>query len=135
MTDQKLFTPFIFPSSGKEMNNRIALAPMTNLQSHDDGTLGDDEYKWLVRRAKENFGMIITCAANVSPDGKGWPGELGIFDDNHIEGLTRLANGIKEHCIGSDFSWWRAQSGKCNWTATMECECSYYANFQNSCRS
>jgi 2,4-dienoyl-CoA reductase-like NADH-dependent reductase (Old Yellow Enzyme family) len=97
MVDQKLFTPFIFPSSGKEMNNRIALAPMTNLQSNDDGTLADDEYRWLVRRAKEGFGMIITCAANVSQDGKGWPGELGIFDDSHIEGLTRLANGIKQH--------------------------------------
>jgi 2,4-dienoyl-CoA reductase-like NADH-dependent reductase (Old Yellow Enzyme family) len=52
---------------------------------------------WLVRRAKENFGMIITCAANVSADGQGWKGELGIYDDKHIHGLHRLAEGIQQH--------------------------------------
>lgn len=92
-----LFTPFTFKRSGKQMKNRIALAPITNLQSHEDGTLSDEEYQWLVRRAKENFGMIITCAANVSPDGQGWKGELGIYDDKHIEGLTILAKEIQEH--------------------------------------
>jgi 2,4-dienoyl-CoA reductase-like NADH-dependent reductase (Old Yellow Enzyme family) len=92
-----LFTPFIFPNSKKQMPNRIALAPMTNMQSHEDGTLSDAEYQWLVRRAKENFGMIITCAANVSADGQGWKGELGIYDDKHIHGLHRLAEGIQQH--------------------------------------
>mgnify|MGYP005849421697 CR=1 FL=1 len=93
----KLYEPYTFKNSGKQAINRIALAPMTNLQSHADGTLSDDEYRWLVRRAKEGFGTIITCAAHVSLDGQGWEGELGIFDDKHIEGLTRLANGIREH--------------------------------------
>lgn len=90
----KLFTPYIFPKSGLTTVNRIALAPLTNLQSKDDGTLGEDEYKWLTRRAKEGFGIIITCAANVSEDGQGWEGELGIFDNKHIPGLKRLAEGI-----------------------------------------
>lgn len=99
MPHQKLFTSFTFHRSQKQMHNRIALAPMTNMQSHDDGTLSDAEYEWLIRRAKEDFGMIITCAANVSKDGQGWPGELGIYEDKHIEGLTHLANGI--HANGS----------------------------------
>jgi 2,4-dienoyl-CoA reductase-like NADH-dependent reductase (Old Yellow Enzyme family) len=93
----QLYSPFTFQKSGKQAINRIVLAPMTNLQSHEDGTLSDDEYRWLIRRAKEGFGIIITCAAHVSFDGQGWVGELGIFDDKHIEGLTRLANGIHEH--------------------------------------
>lgn len=91
------YTPLLFKSSGKETINRIALAPMTNGQSNDDGTLGEDEYDWLVRRAKEGFGMIITCAAHVSIEGQGWTGELGIFDDKHIDGLTHLAHGIKQY--------------------------------------
>ena len=62
----KLLTPFTFPKSGLRSINRIALAPLTNLQSNDDGTLGEDEYKWLTRRAKEGFGIIITCAAVVA---------------------------------------------------------------------
>jgi 2,4-dienoyl-CoA reductase-like NADH-dependent reductase (Old Yellow Enzyme family) len=97
MSQNQLFTPFTFPASGKQMRNRISLAPLTNLQSHEDGTLSDEEYHWLVRRAKENFGMVITCAANVSADGQGWKGELGIYDDKHTAGLTRLAQGIKQY--------------------------------------
>ena len=92
----KLFEPYTFIKSGLTSVNRIVLAPMTNLQSNDDGTLGDDEYIWLTRRAKEGFGIIITCAAHVSKDGQGWRGELGIFDDVHLEGLAKLAKGIRE---------------------------------------
>jgi len=97
MSEDQLFTSFAFSKTGKTMHNRIALAPLTNMQSHEDGTLSDDEFNWLVRRAKEGFGMIITCAANVSKDGQGWKGELGIYDDKHIEGLTRLADEIKKY--------------------------------------
>ena len=92
-----LFTPYHFKHSGITIHNRIALAPMTNLQSKDDGTLGEDEYRWLVRRAQEGFGMIITCAAHVSSDGQGWKGELAVFDDFHISGLTRLSAGIHQY--------------------------------------
>lgn len=93
----KIYEPYTFIKSGLTSVNRIVLAPMTNQQSNDDGTLGDDEYRWLIRRAKEGFGIIITCAAHVSKDGQGWQGELGIFDDVHLEGLTKLAKGIQEH--------------------------------------
>jgi len=97
MPQEKLHTAFTFQRTNKTVHNRIALAPLTNLQSHANGTLSQDEYDWLVRRAKENFGLIITCAANVSKDGQGWEGELGIYEDKHLEGLTRLATGIKSH--------------------------------------
>ena len=93
----KLFTPFTFTRSGKTTMNRIALAPMTNLQSNIDGTISEAEYNWLIRRAKEGFGIIFTCASHVSADGQGWKGELGIFDDKHIQGLTRLAQGIHKY--------------------------------------
>jgi 2,4-dienoyl-CoA reductase-like NADH-dependent reductase (Old Yellow Enzyme family) len=92
-----LFKPYRFKNSGITVHNRIALAPMTNLQSTDDGTLGEDEYRWLTRRAKEGFGMIITCAAHVSADGQGWHGELAVSDDMHISGLTRLSAGIHQY--------------------------------------
>ncbi|MBK8698622.1 MAG: NADH:flavin oxidoreductase [Saprospiraceae bacterium] len=93
----KIFTPYTFEFSGHKVKNRIALAPMTNLQSHEDGTLGDDEYHWLERRAAGGFGIVITCAAHVSKDGQGWQGELGICDDVQLPGLTRLAEGLHVH--------------------------------------
>ncbi len=92
-----LLTPYTFHESGLTTMNRVALAPMTNQQSNEDGTLSDDEYNWLIRRASGGFGIIITCAAHVSKDGQGWPGELGIFDDIHLPGLRRLAQGIHNH--------------------------------------
>lgn len=91
-----IFLPYTFQRSGFIAKNRIVLAPMTNGQSLEDGTLGDDEYRWLMRRAREGFGMLVTCAAHVSQDGQGWPGELGVYDDTHIPGLQRLAAGLHE---------------------------------------
>ena len=100
MISNPFLSPFPFPRSGKQMKNRIALAPMTNLQSHADGTLSEEEFKWLVRRAKGNFGMLISCATHVMEDGLGWPGELGIFADIHIPGWKKLAVEIqKHHCL------------------------------------
>ena len=64
-----LLTPYTFHESGLTTMNRVALAPMTNQQSNEDGTLSDDEYNWLIRRASGGFGIIITCAAHVSKDG------------------------------------------------------------------
>jgi 2,4-dienoyl-CoA reductase-like NADH-dependent reductase (Old Yellow Enzyme family) len=69
---------------------------MTNGQSHGDGTLGDHELRWLSMRAEGGFGIIETCAAHVSLDGRGWDGELGIFSDRLLPGLTRLATHLSE---------------------------------------
>jgi 2,4-dienoyl-CoA reductase-like NADH-dependent reductase (Old Yellow Enzyme family) len=80
---------------GPTQKNRFALAPLTNLQSHKDGTLSDDEFRWLTLRAKGGFGMTMTCASHVQAVGLGFPGQLGIFGDEHIEGLTRLATAIR----------------------------------------
>ena len=80
---------------GLVLPNRIALAPMTNGQSLGDGTLGEDEYRWLARRADGGYGMIETCAAFVAQDGKAWDGELGVDRDDDLPGLTRLAERIR----------------------------------------
>ena len=73
------------------------LAPMTNTQSHEDGSLSNEEFKWLTMRAEGGFGLTMTCASHVQANGKGFPGQLGIFSDNHIEGHRRLADKIKAH--------------------------------------
>lgn len=79
------------------MKNRFMLAPLTNLQSHMDGTLSDDEYNWLVKRAEGGFGMVTTCASHITKRGQGFAGQLGIFNDGHIEGHKKLAQGIKAY--------------------------------------
>jgi len=91
--------PFIFPRTGIKARNRTVLAAMTNKQSHNDGTLSDSEILWLKMRSSGGFGIITTAATNISRDGKGWQGELGVYDNIHIPGLERLANEI--HADGS----------------------------------
>ena len=54
---------------GQTLPNRIALAPLTNKQSHADGTLGDDELAFLAARADGGFGLVETCATYVGLDG------------------------------------------------------------------
>lgn len=81
---------------GPAMENRIAMAPITNWQSHDDGTLSDDEYKWLTMRSNSGFGLTMTCGAFTEMNGKGFPGQLGIHNDDMLPGLTRFAKGLKE---------------------------------------
>ncbi|MDB5452477.1 MAG: NADH:flavin oxidoreductase [Caulobacteraceae bacterium] len=89
-----LFQPLAF-TSGLSMNNRFMLAPLTNQQSHLDGRLSDEEFRWLTLRAKGGFGLTMTCAAHVQRIGQGFPGQLGVFCDDHLPGLTRLASAIK----------------------------------------
>ncbi len=83
--------------SGHKMKNRFMLAPLTNTQSHEDGILSNDEYHWLTKRAEGGFGITMSCASHVQETGKGFPGQLGIFDDKHIEGLTKLTEEIKKY--------------------------------------
>lgn len=89
-----LFDPMPF-THGPAMKNRFMLAPLTNQQSHPDGRMSDDEFNWLTRRAQGGFGLTMTCAAHVQAVGQGFPGQMGVFSDDHLEGLTRLATAIK----------------------------------------
>ena len=77
------------------MNNRFMLAPLTNCQSHDDGVMSAEEFRWLTLRAQGGFGLTMTCAAHVQAQGRGFPGQLGVFTDAHLEGLSKLAAAIK----------------------------------------
>lgn len=94
MSTAKLFEPLPL-TRGPAMKNRFMLAPLTNCQSHPDGRLSDEEYRWLTMRAEGGFGLTMTCASHVQARGQGFPGQLGIFGDQHLEGLTRLATAIK----------------------------------------
>lgn len=83
--------------SGATLKNRFILSPLTNLQSHTDGVLSDDEFRWLTMRAEGGFALTMTCAASAQEEGVGFPGQLGFHDDKHLDGLTRLAARIEEY--------------------------------------
>jgi len=90
----QLLKPLTF-TRGPDMKNRFMLAPLTNSQSHEDGQMSEEEFNWLTLRAKGGFGLTMTCAAHVQAVGKGFPGQMGVWSDDHLPGLTRLATQIK----------------------------------------
>ena len=83
--------------NGLMIPNRSVLAAMTNKQSHSDGTLSDEEMRFLVRRAEGGFGLITTAASHVQESGQGWEGEFGVWGDHHLPGLNSLATQLKQH--------------------------------------
>ena len=91
----KLLTPLNF-TRGPDMKNRFMLAPLTNSQSHEDGVMSEEEFHWLTMRAKGGFGLTMTCASHIQAIGKGFPGQMGVFSDDHLEDLTRLAKEIND---------------------------------------
>ena len=93
MNKPSFLEPLVF-RTGAKIRNRVCLAALTNGQSQPDGILGDDELRWLSSRARGGFSIITTCAAYVADDGKGFDGQLGIASDEHLAGLTRLAENI-----------------------------------------
>jgi len=94
MSFDSLFQPLTL-ARGPQWKNRFALAPLTNKQSRPDGVLSDEEIHWLTLRAKGGFGLVMTAAAHVQAVGQGFPGQLGIFGDQHLPGLTRLADQLR----------------------------------------
>ena len=94
MDTSRLFEPLTL-RRGPAMRNRFMLAPLTNRQSRPDGVMSEEEYRWLTMRAKGGFGLVLTAASHVQARGQGFAGQIGVFGDQHIEGLTRLASGLR----------------------------------------
>ncbi|WP_086314403.1 hypothetical protein A5821_001970 [Enterococcus sp. 7F3_DIV0205] len=81
---------------GLQLKNRLVVAPMTTKMSFFDGVITNDEIDYYALRTGE-VGAFITAAANVHEEGKGWDGELGVYDDRFIPGLSKLAAAIKKN--------------------------------------
>jgi 2,4-dienoyl-CoA reductase-like NADH-dependent reductase (Old Yellow Enzyme family) len=76
--------------------NRIGVSPMCQYSS-DDGMATDWHLVHLGSRAVGGAGLVMTEAAAVLPRGRISPADLGIWDDCHIAGLTRVVDFIKAH--------------------------------------
>ncbi|MGM0864641.1 MAG: NADPH dehydrogenase NamA [Bacillota bacterium] len=81
-----------------ELKNRIVMAPMCMYSSHnEDGKVENWHRTHYTSRAVGGVGLIIQEATAVTPQGRISPQDLGIWDDEHIEGLRELVGLIKEH--------------------------------------
>lgn len=92
----KLFSPYTIRDI--EFKNRIAMAPMCMYSSHNqDGKVEDWHKTHYATRAVGQVGLIIVEATAVQPQGRISSEDLGIWSDEHIEGLTEIVRLNKQH--------------------------------------
>jgi NADPH2 dehydrogenase len=92
----KLFTPYTI--KGVTLKNRIVMSPMCMYSSHnEDGQVQNWHRTHYVSRAVGQVGLIIVEATAVTPQGRISSQDLGIWSDDHIEGLKELVGQMKEH--------------------------------------
>jgi 2,4-dienoyl-CoA reductase-like NADH-dependent reductase (Old Yellow Enzyme family) len=92
--NEQFFQPYTF-NNGVRLKNRLFMAPMTNGQSHTDGSFSEEELNWLAMRAQGGFGAIITAGAAPYEDDLYIEGQIGAFSDAHDDGLRRFAGMVK----------------------------------------
>ncbi len=82
-----LFAPFTQRSI--TFPNRIVVSPMCQY-SCEDGAANDWHFVHLGSRAVGGAGLIIVEATAVTPEGRISPGDMGIWNDEHIAPLQRI---------------------------------------------
>ncbi len=87
----KLFSPLTIGNI--TLKNRIVTSPMCQY-SATDGFANDWHLVHLGTRAVGGVGLVIAEATAIAPEGRITPGDLGLWSDEHIDGLRRIAQFI-----------------------------------------
>lgn len=76
------------------IKNRLTVSPMC-MYSSEDGFSNNWHLVHLGSRAVGGAGLILTEAASISPEGRITPKDLGIWKDEHIEGLAEIVDFVE----------------------------------------
>ncbi len=88
-----LFDPLTIRSQA--FSNRLFVSPMCEYSS-DDGFANEWHLVHLGSRAVGGAALVLTEATAVTPEGRISPQDLGIWKDEHVEFLSRIARFIHE---------------------------------------
>nr|WP_106779698.1 NADPH dehydrogenase NamA [Lysinibacillus timonensis] len=80
-----------------ELRNRIVMSPMCMYQAKQDGFTTDFHFVHYISRAVGQVGLIIFESTGVLPEGRITENDLGIWSDDHIEGLSKIVSTIKTY--------------------------------------
>lgn len=95
---QNIFSPAKIKNI--DIKNRIVLPPMVRFSLvKKDGYVTQELVDWYEDIALNGVGMIIVEASCVSPDGKLRDNQIGIWDDEFIPGLTKIADVCRKHQV------------------------------------
>lgn len=79
-----------------EIKNRLVLPPMATNYSTSFGEVTDRLKRHYAERARAGNGLVIVEHAYVKKNGRMHPNQLGVYDFLLVEGLTELAEAIKD---------------------------------------
>ncbi|TCJ98845.1 2,4-dienoyl-CoA reductase-like NADH-dependent reductase (Old Yellow Enzyme family) [Volucribacter psittacicida] len=82
-------------NNGVTIKNRLVVAPMTHYGSHSDGSISEQERRFLAHRATD-FGLFITAATLVSLEGKAFVGQPYATQASDLASLQAQADIIKQ---------------------------------------
>ncbi|MBB6691011.1 NADH:flavin oxidoreductase [Cohnella xylanilytica] len=78
---------------GLTLRNRLIMAPMQQYKGTPEGYATDHHVEFYSRRAK-HVSLVIVESTAVSPDGRLFPNDIGIFSDAHVEPLRRITDAV-----------------------------------------
>ncbi|MBY0279404.1 oxidoreductase, partial [Candidatus Binatia bacterium] len=87
-----LLTPLTI--RGVTFRNRIVMSPMCQYVAQD-GLASDWHLVHLGSRAVGGAALVIVEATAVTPEGRITPGDLGIWGEQHVEPLARIARFVR----------------------------------------
>lgn len=87
-----LFSPLRI--EGTTFRNRVVMSPMCQYCA-EDGLASDWHLVHLGSRAVGGAGLVFVEATAVTPEGRISPGDMGIWGDQHIEPLARIARFVE----------------------------------------
>ena len=97
MNKPPLFSPFEIKS--KTLRNRVVLSPMCQYKAKN-GIVSDWHFQHYSRFAFSGLGAAFIEATGVSQDGRIGHGCTGIWDDEHVIGLSKIVKNFKDYnCI------------------------------------
>ena len=81
----------------RESKNRITMAPTVKFNAGVNGLVTDFFVQHYELRAKHGCGLICVEATAVSPEGRLFPSQLGLWNDSQIEGHRRIAEACHQY--------------------------------------
>ncbi|MHB8130466.1 MAG: NADPH dehydrogenase NamA [Mobilitalea sp.] len=91
----KLFSSFQLKNM--ELKNRIVMAPMCMFCANQEGIAQDWHFTHYTTRAVGGVGLILLEATGVENRGRITDRDLGLWNDEQIEGLKRIVDACKKH--------------------------------------
>ncbi len=104
-----LFDPLTL--RGLTLRNRVAMSPMCTYSCEErDGRASDWHLHHLAARATGGVGLVLAEATAVAANGRISPQDLGLWDDDQVDGLRRVAAAVRAQ--GAAFGVQLAHAGR-----------------------